>query len=271
VPPGSWLRPRHRRVGAGLVPARAGPVVLAACLFSSGCATAPLPRPAGPGDAAAALVLPAAAWAHQHLFRVSYSGSGRDGSGRLTLYLDRPGRYVLRAADALGRTAWTLEAGEAGFLLVDWRAEVYCRGEGVLELTELDLGPLPPDSLPAVLMGYLPVAAPAGAVGPGGAFSFREALGRGWSGRVGDGRLAGWTLHRDGEAWVWWTRDGDGGILSHRRGEQFRWRRVVSEPLAAPPPPLAPPEGFREIACDGTDLQELRQDQPPPGGGGAEA
>lgn len=238
-------------------------------ILAGGCATAPPPRSAAPGAPAASLTLPAEAWAHQHLFRISYSGSGRDGSGKLTLYLDRPGRYLLRAADALGRTAWTLEAGETGFLLVDRRAETYCRGERVLELTELDLGPLPPDSLPAVLLGYLPVAVPGGAAGADGALSFRDEAGRRWSGRVSDGRVAGWTLHRDGEAWLWWTRDGDGGILSHRRGEQFRWRRAVSEPLAAPPPPLTPPEGYREIACHGTDLQELRQDQPPLGGGRA--
>lgn len=222
-----------------------------------------------PGPASASLTLPAEAWARQHLFRVSYSGSGRDGSGKLTLYLDRPGRYLLRAVDALGRTAWTLEAGEAGFLLVDRRSEVFCRGEGVLDLTELDVGPLPPDSLPAVLLGYLPVAAPADALAPDGTFSFRDGPGRRWSGRVRDGRLADWALELDGEAWVWWTRDGDGGILSHRRGEQFRWRLTVSEPLAASPPALTPPDGYREIACHATDLQELRQDQPPPGSGGA--
>jgi outer membrane biogenesis lipoprotein LolB len=248
---------------------RLGTTAAAVCLLAAGCATTAPRAPSARGGAA--LQLPADAWAHQHLFRISYSGAGRDGSGRLTLYLDRPGRYLLRAVDPLGRTAWTLEAADDGFLLVDERAGIFCRGARALELTELDLGPLPPDSVPAVLLGHLPVAAPSGALAPDGSLSFRDGEGRRWTGRVGERGLAAWTLHRDGEAWVWWTRDGDGGILSHRRGEQFRWRRAVSEPLAVPPPPLAPPDGSREIACDGTDLQELRQGQPPPGGGGTEA
>lgn len=244
-------------------------VAVLACA-AAGCAGGPAPRAVPPGSAEP-LTLPASAFSRQYLFRVSYSGAGPDGSGRLTLYLDRPDRYLLRAVDPLGRTAWSLEAGREGYLLVDERERLFCRGERVLELTELDLGPLPPDGLPAVLLGYLPVHPPEEAVDVEGSFSFRDAAGRSWRGSVGAAGLEAWTLERGGEPRVWWTRDGDGGILSHRRGEQFRWRRTVSEPLTSAPVPLAPPEGYREVVCHGTDLQELRQDQPPSGGGGAPA
>lgn len=247
-----------------------GLAALTAILLVTSCASAPGRRPASPGSPAT-LTLPDAAFAHQYLFRLSHSGPGPDASGKLALYLDRPGRYLLRAADPLGRTAWTLEAGEDGFLLVDDRHQLYCRGERVLELTALDLGPLPPDSLPAVLLGYLPVVPPAQARSSRGALSFRDGRDRRWSVRVENGLPSSWTLERDDEALVWWTREGEGGILSHRRGEQFRWRRTVSEPLAAPPPRLVAPPAYRETVCHATDLQELRQDQPPPGGGGPAA
>jgi hypothetical protein len=48
----------------------------------------------------------------------------------------------------------------------------------------------------------------------------------------------------------WWARRDSWAILSDRRqAVQVRWREVLVEPLAAPPAPLAPPEGFRAADC----------------------
>jgi hypothetical protein len=204
----------------------------------------------------------------QHLFRVALSGQGAGGNGRLSLVLAAPDRYQLKAADALGRGLWNFEFGPAGWLLVDARRQLYCRGSGGPALPEVDLGVLPPEGLPALLLGFLPVP-PATLDGSSATLHWLDASGRRWTARRDDTRAVAWTLWQAERPLAWWTRVEDGGILSHRNGVQVRWREVAGEPVPGPVAALAPPMGYRETSCDELDLPELRQDQPPPAGRGA--
>ncbi len=240
--------------------------LLALTLGGLGCAQ----RLATPPRATASAVewtLPGRLVGAQHLFRLAAAGAGEAGHGRLALILPASDRYQLRASDALGRAVWSLEVGAQRLLLLDARGRRYCRQEGSLAVPSLDLGVLPLESLPAVLLGYLPVPPPSGET-EAKALDWRDAGGRRWTAQGGDGAPASWTLWRHDRPLAWWTRQADGGILSHRNGTQMRWRKVLSEPLAGPPATLTPPAAYRETSCAELHLPELREGQSPPAGGG---
>jgi len=57
---------------------------------------------------------------------------------------------------------------------------------------------------------------------------------------------------------LWWQRRDHGGVLSHRDGAQFRWRRSVTEPLSEAPPALAIPAGY--VTADCAELSALPAD-----------
>jgi hypothetical protein len=204
----------------------------------------------------------------QHLFRVTLSGQGAGGNGRLSLVLAAPDRYQLKAADAFGRGLWSFEFSPAGWLFVDAGRQLYCRGSGAPALPEVDLGVLPPEGLPALLLGFLPVP-PATLYESAATLDWLDASGRRWTARRDHTRTVAWTLWQDERPLAWWTRVEDGGILSHRNGLQLRWREVAGEPVPGPVAALAPPMGYQETSCDELDLPELRQDQSPSAGRGA--
>ncbi len=230
--------------------------------LAAACAHAPAPA-GGPFQ----WTVPGDRLGKQYLFRVAVDASRGAGSGRLVLILADRERYQLRAADTLGRALWSFASEPPGWVLMDARAERYCRGPGKPTLPDLDLGVLAPVSLPAVLLGFLPeppeVADPAAS-----ALDWHDGSGRRWTVRGSEARAIAWTLWEGGRPLVWWTREGDGGILSHRSGVQVRWRQVTSEPLPGPVAALVPPAGYHETTCDELHLPELREDQPPPPGGG---
>lgn len=165
----------------------------------------------------------------QTLFRVHYEGPGGGGSLRLVMRQAAPDRFQLRAADTFGRAVWSLDVEGEQVLLVDHRRQEACRAGGELRIPEIALRPLPLPAVARVLDGRTPLPAPAGA----DRTDWTDDTGQRWTARWENDGLASWTLWQVGEPQLWWTRQPRGGILSHRDGSQFRWRRTAREELTA--------------------------------------
>lgn len=203
----------------------------------------------------------------QFLFRVQYSGPQGDGSLRLVLRQDSDSFFQLATADALGRSLWSLEVKDASTLFVDHRQQIFCLSDEDVRLGEVTLEMFPLASLPRILLGLMPVELSEGQLDEGSQ-EYRDGQGRLWSVRTAAATVEAWTLWIDESPTLWWTRQGKGGILSHRDGSQFRWRQVIQESLGTTLAPLTPPESFQEISCHAYDLPEFRQGQSPPTGDG---
>lgn len=188
----------------------------------------------------------------QHLFRLSYEGPGASAGLKVALRLQSPRAFEVRVFDRLGRAVWAASSEDGRTLLVDHESERFCRLEGPVTWAGLeDLGPLSPESLPALLLGRVPARPTAGnETSETGAFRFRDTAGATWRGRVDEGGVSSWALYEAGEPRWWWMRtEGGGGILSQRRvGRQVRWEPVAREPLESLGG-LSPPATYRE-RCD---------------------
>jgi hypothetical protein len=180
------------------------------------------------------------------------------------------GFFQLATADSLGRPLWSLQFEDTSTLFLDHRQQVYCLSESDIRLGEVTLEMFPLSSVPRLLLGLLPVELSGGAQ-RGESTEYQDAQGRRWSVRTAgeDDDIAAWTLWVAESPTLWWTRQGKGGILSHRDGSQFRWRQVVEEAMESNLSRLTPPESFRQISCHAYDLPEFRQDQPASPGDGA--
>lgn len=191
------------------------------------------------------------------LYRVRYDGPEGDGSMRLSLRSEGPGRFRLAATDLLGRALWTLDrASDGRVLLIDHRSEQACVADERFRLASLGLAELPFEAVPAVLEGRLPVEAPA-VEGD----SFNDAEGRRWTVRWNaETTPESWTLWGGGKPLIWWGRTASGGILSHRDGVQVRWRRTADEPLSEPLPPPEIPAETPLGRCDQTDVPRLGEE-----------
>ena len=236
---------------------------LVAAVLLQGCAGArsPAVRPAPPPTAGRTPVpppwaVPSAAYGTQRLFRLHYEGPEGEGTLRLVLRLESPERYRLVIADRLGRSLFTLDAAASGGLLLDHRRGLACPLEAGIRLEGLPVEPLPFQALPAVLLGRVPAVPVRGRAraSAGGTVEYRDAAGRRWSARVGEGgEVRSWTLWQAGEPALWWRSEAGQAFLSdRRRGAQASWREVGREPLAEPLPPPAVPEGFAAGECSGT-------------------
>ena len=215
------------------------------------------------------LDLPETELGTQRIFRIRYDGPEGEGRLRLVLRLERSERYTITTADVLGRALWSLSLIDGELVLVDHRAESFCRSAGEVLLPEVALAPLPLASIPGVLLGYLPV--PPGAeiqVDDEASIEILEPSARRWTARREGERLESWTLWLGEVPTLWWISGQDGGILSHRRGVQFRWRQVVRENLDGELRALVPPDGYLEVICHEPSLPEPREDQPAPGSAG---
>lgn len=213
----------------------------------SGCVTtagrpsaAPVPHP---GDLAPEAV---EGEGRRQLFRVGYQGPGGSGSLRLALLESGPAFYQAKASDAFGRGLWSLALAGNLATFVDHRQRRYCVTEQELRIPELALGSLALDRLPVVLAGEIPAAARRTGDDPG---DFVDVEGRRWTARREQDVLQAWTLWQDGRPLLWWQRREQGGMLSHRDGAQFRWRRSVVEPLPEAPPALAIPTEYLAVDC----------------------
>ena len=225
---------------------------MAVALAAMGCASTARPPIGGAGAGEAAAGAPqtdgGGGAGERRLYRIAYQGPEGSGSLRLALFVVTPGRYQARASDTFGRALWGLELAGGGAVFIDHRRRELCIGRDELRIPELALATLPLDRLPELLAGTLPSSPARAGADP---TDFVDAGGRRWTSRSADGGggLDAWTLWEEERPLLWWSRRDSGGVLSHRDGAQFRWRRTVAESLASPPPALAVPDGYRQIAC----------------------
>jgi len=175
------------------------------------------------------------------------------------------GFFQLATADPLGRQLWSLEVDASQTVFLDHRQQVYCASDEEIRLGEVTLEMFPLTSIPRLLTGLLPIDLDDGRP-QGESTEYLDTQGRRWSVRTEGSRIVAWTLWVADVPTLWWTRQGKGGILSHRDGSQFRWRQVVEEPIGSKLSPLRPPESFQQVSCHEYDLPEFRQDQSPPPG-----
>lgn len=173
---------------------------------------------------------------------------------RLALSLPRADSYSISASDPFGRALWDLVVGPEVSFLVDHRRGRYCDLNSEVGVPQATLEEFSLRSLPSVLLGYLPVRPPEKIDEEADAIDFVDESDRRWTARIEAGRVVSWTLWLEGEPFVWWSRRQRGGILSHRRGSQLRWRQTLSEVLSDDyrPPPI--PRGYESIVCDESDL-----------------
>ena len=202
-------------------------------------------------DAGDPWTLPEAAYPTQRLFRVRYDGpQGRLGF-KLTLYLEGEVRFLMRAADNVGRRIWELGVDENDEALwLDHRNKRYCVAAGASRVAVVPLARLPLASLPRLLLGHLPAPPVSDLQVTQESVYYRDVLGRLWNGGITDGKLDWWTQVDGGRAVSWWRREGEESIFVDLRGErQLRWREVVREPLAASPGPLEIPKKYTVADC----------------------
>ena len=189
----------------------------------------------------------------QTLYRVRYDGAEGDGRLRLVLRQVGPERFQLRAADTFGRAVWALDYAGDEVLLLDHRNKRACVAGRELRVPELALRSLPLPAVARVLAGRTPLAAPAGA----DPADWTDAAGQRWTARWEGELLAAWTLWQGGEPRLWWSRQTDGGILSHRDGSQFRWRRTAREKMS--------PSSYRRLEAPAAyERGECRAAEAPP-------
>ncbi len=250
---------------ARLPGAVAGLLIAAPLLVGTGCASgggAPLERePADPDrgvaapdesstEAPAVDVEPSDVL--QGLFRVRFRGVDGRGRIRLTMRSTEGGDFSLAAVDTFGRRLWSFESIDGASLLLDHRASEYCRLEGDVVVRAVALSDLAVSTLPRVLMGGLPLPpADGGGVPEEGEVEFRSEDGRRWTARFDGGTLETWTLWKGEAPLVWWRREPDGGILSHRDGAQALWKTVTVERDPAPLGRLELPPDYAATRCDG--------------------
>ncbi|MGB5295696.1 MAG: hypothetical protein WBP34_12140, partial [Thermoanaerobaculia bacterium] len=72
--------------------------------------------------------------------------------------------------------------------------------------------------------------------------------------RLDAGRPTSWVLWEESRPALWWSRQGEVGVLSHRQGIQIRWREIVNEPLQSPLVDLQVPSGYESLECHTRDL-----------------
>lgn len=189
----------------------------------------------------------------QRLFRVRYEGQEGRGGMKLVLKLASETWFQVSTSDALGRPLWSLQAREGESLLIDHRGRQFCSGEQV-RLPDPVLEAMPWESLPRVLLGFLPTMPDTIVQSSAEAIEFQSFDGRRWTARLDSGRPLSWVLWEADRPVLWWSRQADGGLLSHRQGIQIKWREVVGERLRAPLEDLQVPTGYQPSICDASHL-----------------
>ena len=218
-----------------------------AALHCAGRTSGPKTRPAAEGEAKG-WTLPAEALGTQRLYRVRYEGQEGRGGMKLILKLASESRFQVSTTDALGRPLWSLQASEAESLLIDHRGREFCRAKDI-RLPDPVLEAMPWRALPRVLLGYLPTEPETMVKSSALELDFRGSDGRRWTSRLDAGRPTSWVLWEDSRPALWWSRRGEGGVLSHRQGIQIRWREIVNEPLQSALVDLQIPSGYAPSRC----------------------
>lgn len=220
-----------------------------------GCASLRAPfQASSPGAGRAAAAGATTPGGEQALYRLTYdSGEGRTGL-KVVLRRSVGDRFQVVFSDVVGRRVWSLDHSPERAILVDHRAGTHCTSGSELSLPEVHPRELPLAAIPRVLAGRLPVQPPVAAGGSRseegeGNEEFVDDAGRRWRlSRRGD-ELVAWSLLDTSGPALWWARDREGGILSRRGGEQYRWSLVVLEPSSTPLGDIVP-VGSVEGVCD---------------------
>jgi hypothetical protein len=213
--------------------ARGPLVVLGLTLIAWACASAPaalVGRSAGQVAVA------------QYLYRLTYDGGGGRISLRVVLRTTDSERFQMAVSDITGRQVWGLDFQSGRSVLVDHREKIFCVSGSGLRLDAVHPQELPLEALPRVLAGEPPVD-------PGAPVEeFEDAAGRRWRLSYEAEELSSWSLVTDDGPTLWWIRQTDGGILSRRGGEQYRWTTLVVEPSTQPIRDIIP-DGYAEGVC----------------------
>jgi hypothetical protein len=179
------------------------------------------------------------------------------------MVLNDPATYSLSASDTFGRAIWDLVIQTEDSFLVDHKTSRICSVSTLMALPGDALESFSLETLPRLLLGRLPVPPSGEAPIQGHEVDFVDQEGRRWTAKLDNSLISTWTLWSDNEPLIWWTRQPKGGILSHRRGAQFRWKEVVSEPLRSSDSQVEIPTSYQWIECEESDLPEFHQDQSP--------
>lgn len=180
----------------------------------------------------------------QSLYRLTFDRGGGRTSLKVVLRRSLGRRFQVVFSDVAGRRVWSLDHSPQRAILVDHRAGTYCISGPGLSLPEVHPRELPLAAIPKVLAGELPIAENLVA----GSDEFVDESGRRWRVSHSEGELVAWSLLDDAGPALWWARDREGGILSRRGGEQYRWKLVVTEASSDPLREIVP-AGFAEGTC----------------------
>jgi hypothetical protein len=225
-------------------------IALALIVLAVGCAssrTSPSQRAAS----ATPWIVPPQEHDSQRLLRVRLESLEGRGRFRLLLRLHGPARYQIRATHPLfNRRLWSLDVEGERAVLVDYQQHTVCRYEGEAEIGAIPLGPFPFESLPSLLLGYLPLPPedlPERSTA--GVLSYRDALGRQWTAILDAGAVRRWELA--GEETVTWEKRDDWYVLeAEEEGLDLRWKETLREPLSEPLASIEVPADYVEGRCD---------------------
>jgi hypothetical protein len=231
------------------------PLAFLLVLVAAGCASSRGGSASTPVERAATTtpwIVPSAELDSQRLLRarlVSEEGRGRF---RLLVRLQNPERYQIRATHPLfNQRLWTLDVSGEQAVLVDYQQHMVCRYEGAAEIAAIPLGPFPFASLPALLLGYLPLP-PAGAPERPSprALAFEDAEGRRWTAELDHDVVDSFAV--EGEERVTWRRDEEGWyvLAADARGLDLRWRETLREPLTDTLQSIEAPADYAAGPCD---------------------
>lgn len=206
----------------------------------------------------------------QSIFKMHYADTSGGVNFRLVMRVASPEHFMVSTTDTFGRRLWNFEFANGRVTMVDHRTLEYCASDsgnipGFLALELLSL-----ESLPLILFGRLP-ARPSleFELSPLGQ-KFRDHSGRKWSVRGAGDDPDAWTLWGSERPEIWWTRNGEIGILSRRNGTQIRWKMTSLEALSTRIRSIEIPETYAWRACDDADLSQFREDQPTSSGLGTQ-
>jgi hypothetical protein len=239
-------------------------LAIAASLGVAGCASGDPSTVRARTASATPWIVPPEEHQTQRLLRARLESDEGRGRFRLLLRLRDPTRYQIRATHPLfNRRLWSLDVDGDQAVLVDHHQHTVCRYQDEAEIGAIPLGPFPFESLPALLLGYLPLP-PAGAPQEGaapGALVFDDALGRRWSAVVEDGAVLRWEVESDDAGTVEWKRttptagDGEQGspwsvLTADDDGLDLRWQETLRERLTEPIAAIEVPGDYTEGECD---------------------
>jgi hypothetical protein len=196
-------------------------------------------------------VVPAAEHSSQRLYRARLESEEGRGRFRLLLRMRDPERYQIRATHPLfNRRLWSLDVEGDAAVLIDHQQHTVCRYQDEAEIGAIPLGPFPFESLPALLLGYLPLApADDPETVADGELSFVDALGRRWVATLAGGAIARWELR--GDDTVTWEKQSEWYVLhAVEEGLDLRWKETLREPITEPLRAMEVPADYAGGPCD---------------------